>query len=452
MSESCCDPTLIADRYSALFSCNDQLRYEALIYFTTLLNDELVPVDDLIELGAISKFVEFLQHDDEPQLQSEAAWALICVTDGTSEHVQYILELGALPWLIRLISSSNEEVQEHAIWTLGNIAGDGLRARDCVLRERVLEPLLKCMENHVNHLGLIRTCSFLLCNLCRCQPVPSLEVISSAIPMLVRLLYHTDEEVVANACVALACLCNPFGPIEYVERVVQTTAVTKLAGLLSHPSKDVVVQALQAIGNIAAGDASHFTQVIIDSGALAPLRTLLSDSLVWIQKKTCWVLSNITCVNEDHVQDVIKANIMLEIIRMIENSTETELKKQAIWVFVHAMNRGNNSQIVYMIEQQSHCIEVLCDIVLQNEKADLAGKALAALSKIVFACREEGACPECEDKIQEKGLWHVVVYNNVKVSTVHTKRFTNLLRRPVTTKLCDMAVSFHSDLNTDDSL
>mmetsp|Transcript_142900 Transcript_142900/g.398124 ORF Transcript_142900/g.398124 Transcript_142900/m.398124 type:complete len:664 (+) Transcript_142900:82-2073(+) len=366
-----------------LLSPDQQEQLTATRCFRQMLSIEHAPpIDRIIEQGIVPRLLELCEADDFPQLQFEAAWALTNVASGTQEQTRVVVEGGAVPIFVRLLSSASADVREQAVWGIGNIAGDSPALRDLTLGGGALQPILDLLDRQPS-LSMLRNATWTLSNLCRGKPQPNLDLLVAALPTLARSIYSNDEDVLIDSAWALSYISD--GTNDRIAAVLDAGILPRAVELLQHDSSRVQTPALRIVGNIVTGDDSQ-TQQVLAVGALPHLRALLNHTKRSIQKESCWAISNITAGNQEQIQAVLDAGMIQPLLQLLRTSPQ-EVQKEVAWALGNATSGGSLKQIREIVTVGG-CIPPMVG-ALRNFDNKLASVLLGAIENILQAGHRE---------------------------------------------------------------
>lgn len=317
-------------------------------------------------------------------------------------------------WILGSIASGDSNGTSNNVSSGGSsdsARDKSVAARDVILAAGVMKQMLRCLESHPANLSLQRIGSWTLSNLVEGifqqsshnksaskSDYSSSDAIEmhTLLPVLRRLLWMSDAEVLSYTCWTLSHLCD--GPSSHISAVVTTRdqkaprggLVPRLVELLGHSSWRVTKPALRTIGNIVCAECSDdniqsaaattdYTEVILDCSAVPKLRELVTHSNREIQKEACWTLSNIAAGTVDQIQAVIDSGAIPPLVKLVSNKgTDQEVRSEACWVVLNATSCGSDSQIEVLVDEG--CVSVLS--VLLNE-ASMVMMALEGLERVL---------------------------------------------------------------------
>lgn len=375
------------------------LRFKSTLYARRILSRERnPPIDKLLQMGIVPRLVQFLSADEHPDLQFEAAWALTNVASGTHTQTQYVVECGAVPKFIALLSSRDGNVCEQAVWALGNIAGDGSEFRDLVLDQGILKhliPLILCRPDA--GVAFLRNVTWTLSNLCRNKnPSPSIPVMKKMLPVIKFLLGHVDSEIQADSCWALSYLSD--GCNDRLEEIVHSGVIAPLVAHLTTAEINVITPALRALGNLVTGTDSQ-TDAVIECGVLPALCNLLKHNRMNLVKEAAWTVSNITAGNVSQIQQVIDAGLLPALIDVLVRG-DFRAQKEACWAVTNLTSGGSVEQVIAIC--QLGVLQPFCDLLDAKDEKSVA-VILDGLTNILNTANRMGEVEKVTAAIEECG-------------------------------------------------
>ena len=205
------------------------------------------PPFDLVK-PALPTLVSLVSSNDEEVL-SDACWALSYLSDGTNEKIQAVIEAGVCRRLVELLMHQSVQVTTPALRTVGNIVtGDEAQAQaviDC--------GGLACLAKLLSHdrKGIRKEACFALSNITAGSKEQLQAVIdhNDIIPALVHML-ETEDVDIRKECAWAISNATSGGDDLQIKVLVDSGCVPPLVNLLDKPDVRIVSVALEGIENI----------------------------------------------------------------------------------------------------------------------------------------------------------------------------------------------------------
>eukprot|EP00127_Corallochytrium_limacisporum_P001284 Clim_evm9s49 gene=Clim_evmTU9s49 len=417
------------------------------------------PIQECIDLGLVSRFVELLEMEQEG-INNEAAWALTNIASGTREQTMAVVQANAVEKFMVILhtislrqstnnthSGKDDAMVEQCVWALANIAGDCTELRDHLLSVGLLPVLLNILST-THSMPVARQVTWCISNLCRGRnPYAPYEAIKCAFKPLRDLLENiTDTSLVSDACWAVSYLTD--GGNQQIEDSIAVGLVPSLSKVLSTwggigtysqgsqngektkcqeaAAHTVVTPALRALGNIVTGTEAQ-TQAVLDENGVIVLKHLLGHARDSVRKEAMWSLSNICAGTRPQIASVIAADLVPIFVEKLEGAESSKVRRESAWALANVCKGGSDAQVRLLAmagapralctmlhgSEDSGLLEAILDALFTLLKRGLqdaqeAGRTQNPVADIVEECEGLTRIEELQDHTSEK-IYHQAV-------------------------------------------
>lgn len=256
---------------------------------------------------ALPALVQLIHSSDEEVL-TDACWALSYLSDGTNDKIQAVIEAGVCPRLVELLLHPSPSVLIPALRTVGNIVtGDDLQTQ-CIINHQALPCLLNLLTN--NHKKSIKKeACWTISNITAGNKDQIQSVIDAGIfAPLIQLLHLAEFEIKKEAAWAISNATSG-GTNEQINFLVNEGCIKPLCDLLICPDPRIVTVCLEGLENILkVGEAEKnlsgtgvnvYAQLIDDAEGLEKIENLQSHDNNEIYEKAVKILETYWLEEDD---------------------------------------------------------------------------------------------------------------------------------------------------------
>jgi hypothetical protein len=360
-----------------LYSSSKPAAMLALIYLRILSSKENLleqTVDMIFEQKMFSKILEFVNPRFPVEIQFEALWIMTNVVD-PSKYVRTAVEVGLVDRCIVMLQSEVDDIKNQALWTIANIAGEGVEYRDLVIKKGILTQI-KAISSAECSDALYSTLVWLLSNLCRYPDIhPSLKT-KAFCQYLCTFIVSDRDDILIDATTAIQKMTMSDGSTEVIDLMMTSTVILRIITLMCHPHFEISMNSIKILGNITYGD-SEYSQLFFKHGIMSPIMMLLDVHNPKIHKELCLLISNLAV--DDHNQFFAKPGVIERLVHFSKKGLYP-VRYEATFALSNLFLYATKEQVEVLLKLKA--LAPLCEMISPDHR-ELTSAIIGTVSRLL---------------------------------------------------------------------
>lgn len=264
------------------------------------------------------------------------------------------------------------------MWALGNIAADSLQAREEILKEGIVQNIIKLLDSQNLPISLLEILCWATSSICRGT---SFELISPLLKILPRMLEIKNEEIMIDTISAWAYFTEA-NSIN-LKTIMQSIPIPKLFEILlaNNGINSLRLPILRVLGNIIRGP-SELVDNLMKAGILSNLKHVLLEPTIPedIYIDICWLLSDIAAGPSRHIKALLKEGLTGLLCQVVIKESRTiEVRKAILTCLSNGVLTAVDADLEKMIDQMA--LEAFTSFLDMKDVEDLE-LVIKALNRI----------------------------------------------------------------------
>jgi len=332
---------------------NHEANLEAITRLRKYLCLDTSDLKQVVEKGYVNLLLHILKSSGPSLLKAESAWCISNISAGDSYCACEIVKGGAIPILLQLLQErSREDLLDHILTCLGNLAADNITYRQQILALNGCNLLFNIFVANADQFEIILNASWTLAMLVQSQITQ--KQMGICLALCRQLLQVDNDELWTQAIWIVRNLFHDLNVLEdSMEGLHSSGILAAIIDIIAYPRAEIRIACLVCCEHLLRVES--LIDHMLNAGLLQKLREVLKENdpqfdaptRKSLQVETLRTLSFVPYSTQS-VESILQLDLLRHIFELSKNGP-FEVKREALNVVLSLLEVGSIKQVKVMV-------------------------------------------------------------------------------------------------------